>query len=320
MFRVQLNPPNTGVPCGSQSVPQLDRMSVSDEAPELDFALDLAKLPTETGMVPVDGTGLRGQYTTYPALVDAYQRRLHLLFIGPAATTSDPPLAVTYNSGNSSSGGFGPGWSGYFERRVTVIGSASNVSVLGDNGESATYQKVGTAPGYYDVPKGGTNRLQYTGSGWLETLATGVVMQYDSSGACTASLAGGRRWTITSDASSPPHWKRIEHPVLNRRTTFTYNAGGRIVKATDSTNRVTTFGYDPTTSMLRQIRVANVAPVTMTYQNYSGTQLLASVLNPDNTRTSFAYDSTFGPTWNDFLRFHVATNDVPEPGWWQLVD
>eukprot|EP00456_Euglypha_rotunda_P008273 TRINITY_DN1161_c0_g1_i13.p2 TRINITY_DN1161_c0_g1~~TRINITY_DN1161_c0_g1_i13.p2 ORF type:complete len:106 (+),score=23.89 TRINITY_DN1161_c0_g1_i13:269-586(+) len=70
-----------------------------------------------------------------------------MLFIGPAATTSDPPLAVTYNSGNSSSGGFGPGWFGYFERRVTVGGSVSDVSVLGDNGDLTAYQKVGTAPG-----------------------------------------------------------------------------------------------------------------------------------------------------------------------------
>eukprot|EP00456_Euglypha_rotunda_P008280 TRINITY_DN1161_c0_g1_i22.p2 TRINITY_DN1161_c0_g1~~TRINITY_DN1161_c0_g1_i22.p2 ORF type:complete len:127 (-),score=27.13 TRINITY_DN1161_c0_g1_i22:95-475(-) len=91
MFRVQLNPPNTGVPCGSQGAPQIDRMSVADEAPELDFALDLSRLPTESGMVPVDGTGIRGQFTTYSALVDAYQRRLQMLFIGPAATTSDPP-------------------------------------------------------------------------------------------------------------------------------------------------------------------------------------------------------------------------------------
>ncbi len=74
--------------------------------------------------------------------------------------------------------------------------------------------------------------------------------------------------------------------------TFTYNAQGRIDKATDQAGRVTTYGYDATGDRLINITTPN-GTTTYSYVTAAGASQFAisSITYPDASQTLYQYDS-----------------------------
>jgi len=101
--------------------------------------------------------------------------------------------------------------------------------------------------------------------------------------------------------------------------TFTYNAGGVISTATDSTGRVTTYTYDPTNRYLLSATDPTGRTTRYTYDTTGPAatrNALLSVQNPDGTTEHFTYDSQgrLASTYLDAGTQTVTYKYGPGPG------
>src|SRR5439155_23996987 len=131
---------------------------------------------------------------------------------------------------------FGFGWSGNFQRKVTVVDS-STADLTTGAGRVYRFTNKDLFSGLYTPPSGAFSALAqdlFT-SGWTETLPNGTVMTYDSSGVLqTLRNMVAATWTLNRDGGG-----RVTSAVSpsGSRTSFVYDTGGNIRRVQDSGGR-----------------------------------------------------------------------------------
>jgi RHS repeat-associated protein len=178
-------------------------------------------------------------------------------------TSKGAPLEFTrsYNSGDASDAGLGPGWSHTGLIRVTEHESG-DVLVRRADGRGDLYTKDGSS---YTPPSGIHDVLEKEGDGTFKlTTLDRVVYDFDVS---------ARIATITDD-----------HGLT---TSYGYNANGRLTTITDPSGQALTFTYNASNHITK---AADSTGREVNY-TYNGAGDLTTVTDPLNGVTSYAYDS-----------------------------
>ncbi len=252
-----------------------------------------------------------------------------------------PTFARSYNSAASTVGPLGPGWThNYFTR--LVHDASGKLAIVSPGGRYDVYTPIGN--GAFSPPAGVDSTLSQdlaTGSFSLQH-KDGSAWAFDMQGRLTAiadrhgnqSILGYNTNSQLVSVSDPAGRGSLSFAydtcytgrlcsisdwlVPARSVGFEYDASGRLWQVTDREGKVTTYGYEGTTSRLTTITDArgNVA-VTNTYdaQGRVSTQKDARglvtgeqttfnyVTNPDGTKTTtVTYPATsHDPNW-DFVQ------------------
>jgi RHS repeat-associated protein len=209
--------------------------------------------------------------------------------------TSDPSDLMAFEM--EKDGGFGAyqqettlGAMGYGMPDPNVVATtdtSGNVNIeSGGTIETFTLQSGGAylaAPGDYSTLAlvGGVYQLTES-DGTLEVFNINGTLNYIQS-------TDGDRATYNYTGG---HLTSISDAFTGQRTTYSYNANGRITQITDPQGRVTTLTYDSTDQYLTSITNAQGA-TTFTYVNSSMPVIktVGSITYPDGSELNFTYDS-----------------------------
>lgn len=152
---------------------------------------------------------------------------------GPAAA-----VTRTYNSLDTSSGPFGPGWSSSMAARLTVDGSG-NATFVTDGG--AQYVFLAGSGGAFTPPIGSTASLHTISGGYEATSRDGLRYRFSTSGQLTSKL--DRNGNTISYAYTGSDVTSMTDPV-GRTVAFTYDASHRVTSITDPIGRSVGYAYD----------------------------------------------------------------------------
>src|SRR5262249_3912840 len=148
------------------------------------------------------------------------------------------------------SGPLGQGWSSPWFTALQVD-TDGTVTISGPGKAGRRFAPDSRAAGTYLAVNGDTARLRQLDSGGFElTETTGTTTRFDAAGRLssvedvngsqiTAQYTSGRLTSLTHSSGA--------------FLTLAYNAFGLVDSVTDSTGRVTTYGYDPTHTYLMTV-------------------------------------------------------------------
>ncbi|MFL5496857.1 MAG: RHS repeat-associated core domain-containing protein, partial [Gemmatimonadales bacterium] len=182
---------------------------------------------------------------------------------GPFSDTVSGTLIVV----NRSQSRYGKGWSlaGVEELRLAQPGGA--MLWIGGDASAKVYSPV-NATTWVGAPGGYRDTLTLSGSVYTRTLRHGVRVTFDAQGR---------------------HLQTISR--TGQATTFGYDANGRLSTITvppGGTGTVYTVTYDATTGLLDRLTDPGGRVLNATVNGTS--RVLASLLDPDNVTTAFAYN------------------------------
>jgi RHS repeat-associated protein len=177
-------------------------------------------------------------------------------------------MARTYNSGDTSSGPFGKGWSTPFDSSLAMQ-PYGGVVLEASDGQRTSYVPNGTS---FDGASGARSRLSSTADGYELVTPEGDSIRFDSSGVITSSKdAEGKG--LTFEYSGGKVAAVVDH--AGRRVTFSYNADGFVDRMDLPDGRYVTYGY--TNGHLTT--VTDMRGHTTTY-GYDAAGRLESILDP----------------------------------------
>jgi RHS repeat-associated protein len=243
----------------------------------------------------------------------------------------------TYNSDDPRVGPLGPGWThNYASRLVLADDQSGDLYLIGPNGRSDRY--VLNPDGSYTPPGGILRQLVHNPDGtYTATEQDQSYWTFDSGGrlksltdrfgnTSTLTYASGRLANISDPAGRGSLTLSYTNGLLtsvtdwaspSRSVAYQYDATGRLWKVTDREGKVTTFGYDGTSSRLATLTDArNHVALTLTYDAQGRVQTqkdargltsgdattFAYVVNGDGTRVTTvtspntSFEPTFSPT------------------------
>ena len=215
-------------------------------------------------------------------------------------------FARTYNSGDSATGPFGPGWTDSLNWTATPQTDGS-VVIRSGTGQQLDFLSTGT--GTYAAPRGGRATLTASGGGY--TLVTndqthyvfdssgrltsetdrngvGLLLGYDASGLSTVTDGAGRVLNVTISSGLIT---QISLANGGGTVGYAYDANGRLQTVTDVRGGVTTYTYDATSGKLTSIKdPTSTVVATITYDSSSGR--VTDVMDALSKHTTYAWDAT----------------------------
>ncbi len=188
------------------------------------------------------------------------------------ASLSSPvgiPLSVTqtFNSANATiDGPLGYGWSPSFATRLTIAGNG-DVTATQENGSQVNFTRVGST---YTAPTRVLASLSLVGSVYTLTRKGGEKLDFDLGGKLL------RRYGSSSNVATG-----------FGVTTFSYDASGKLITATDPVGKTLTFAYVPGTARVSSIADSSSRSTSFTYD---GAGNMSSFTAVDGAVTTFTYD------------------------------
>lgn len=212
----------------------------------------------------------------------------------PSAGSFAARPILTYDSLSVVETEYGFGWVGLYQRSVLPVDNSQAWVRTGTGGAFLYTQK--DAEGFYSPPAGARNSLRQLDDGsWVETQPNGFQLRYDPQGRFTSMQDGpGNRWTLMYDGNE--RIAAITEPVPGQRTSFAYDAAGKIRRIAQPGNRITTFVVDQYGDLVKRI----TPELCITEYRYDIVHRLKTVIQPEGGRTTYAYD--------DFSRLTVYTS------------
>lgn len=234
-------------------------------------------------------------------------------------------LTRTYNSADTRVGALGPGWSHSLRASLTEHPNL-DITVTGEDGQGATFYSVGG--GSYVAEPGITSALSKDASGnfVLTTLEgdkqtfsgqgkllssrdehnEGLTVSYDAQGRVSTVIdSAGRTVTVTYLASA--EMTRIERVTLpdGRYVQYGYSAApeGRLTSVRDARGKVTTYEYDGSGKLWKEIDPRGNAAATITY---TGSRV-ATITDAEGGVTTIAWNAATGVSTRTDQRGKVWT-------------
>ncbi|HEX3584191.1 MAG TPA: DUF6531 domain-containing protein, partial [Thermoanaerobaculia bacterium] len=172
-------------------------------------------------------------------------------------------LTRTYDSGNTTTGAFGRGWTSLFDAGAVSTGSGNDQSVVINTEENKQYVWFLKNGAYIQT--------------WPKDTASPAVLGGSATSGFTLREAGG---DLVRTFSSSGRLIQLTSLSRQRSLSITYDGSGHPSQVTDSWGNVTLLlTTDPTSGLVSQIEVSGRPDVSWTYQYSSN--LLTAVLAPD---------------------------------------
>ena len=253
-----------------------------------DVGFRIAEMPTPVPASVVLSASKLGQDTTGAVAGDPvntatgnfYLNESDLIIPGPGMSFE---FARAYNSSDSYSGSFGPGWTHSY-----------NVFVQSDPCSTMVLVKWGDGQGHYYIPDSNDFNSYHP--------AIGAV--YDK-----LKLNPNNTWLLTrkdqTRYSFNTSGKLISIVDKNGNCISLSYDGGRLIQITDTANRIITVAYNAS-NLVKSITDPNTRQIIY---GYNTTGKLTSVTDPNGNSESYAYDSANGKLKTIYDKRGIPTLD-----------
>jgi RHS repeat-associated protein len=214
-----------------------------------------------------------------------------------------------YNTGDSYSGPFGPGWTHSYNLVLTV-NADSSVSIKERDGGVIAFAPSGSAfvpqttgvfdslaqnpDGSYTLTRTTQTKVNFTSAGQLASIVdrngNTQSFTYNAGRLATIIDSSGRAYTLLYDGNG--HITSIADPI-SRTIQYSYDSTGRLISVVNALGGVTQYTYDPNNCLLTATDPRGNVYLQNTYDSAGR---VIQQQNARNFTTSFAYDTPVSGT------------------------